>query len=429
MVTPAISAPSALEVRLGGRQVATLSRLPGDVVTLFFEPSYVEDERRPTLSWGFHDAYGRLRVRQDPTHGSIPPFFANLLPEGELRRYVAYRAGIALDDDFGLLWVTGDDLPGAVTVHDPHGRPLPPPAEGGPEFAPPETDLLRFSLAGVQLKFSAIDKATGGLTIRAHGQGGDRIVKLPSTHFPSVPENEFAMLQFARTVGISVPEIRLVPIEQIAGMPDEARGLVGSALSVERFDRPTPNVKVHIEDLNQVYRQYPRAKYEYKSFANVAETIYQTIGNDALIDFVQRVVFNIGIGNNDMHLKNWSFIYPDGRTPKLAPAYDYICTKVYLKHNQTGLLVGSARYFPQVTIEQMEHLAKRARVSTGIVVTAANEMVNRMREAWPGVKDSVPFPEMAASIDEQFQRVPLFNPNTSIVPSAALPDEPHEEIA
>nr|WP_244617037.1 MULTISPECIES: HipA domain-containing protein [unclassified Rhizobium] len=30
--------------------------------------------------------------------------------------------------------------------------------------------------------------------------------------------------------------------------------------------------------------------------------------------------------NGDMHLKNWSLIYPDRRTPALSPAYDLLST-------------------------------------------------------------------------------------------------------
>jgi serine/threonine-protein kinase HipA len=60
---------------------------------------------------------------------------------------------------------------------------------------------LRFSLAGVQLKFSAVMEASGGLTIPAGGMGGSWIVKLPSNRFASVPENEYTMLALARAVG------------------------------------------------------------------------------------------------------------------------------------------------------------------------------------------------------------------------------------
>src|SRR5438105_10451692 len=54
----------------------------------------------------------------------------------------------------------------------------------------PET-ALRFSLAGVQLKFSAVMEASGGLTIPAGGMGGSWVVKLPAGRFASVPENEY----------------------------------------------------------------------------------------------------------------------------------------------------------------------------------------------------------------------------------------------
>ena len=59
------------------------------------------------------------------------------------------------------------------------------------------------------MKFSAIMNATGGLTIPAKGVGGSWIVKLPSTKFDAVPENEFAMMNLAQMIGINVPEIML----------------------------------------------------------------------------------------------------------------------------------------------------------------------------------------------------------------------------
>jgi serine/threonine-protein kinase HipA len=66
----------------------------------------------------------------------------------------------------------------------------------------PREAVLRFSLAGVQLKFSAVMEASGGLTVPAGGMGGSWIVKLPSARFAAVPENEFAMLELARRAGI-----------------------------------------------------------------------------------------------------------------------------------------------------------------------------------------------------------------------------------
>ena len=144
--------------------------------------------------------------------------------------------------------------------------------------------------------------------------------------------------------------------------------------------------------------------------------------HDALIDFINRLDFNIGIANNDMHLKNWSVIYRVGRTPTLAPAYDYVCTKAYLGHSETGLALGSARDFSRVTIEQFEHMAERAQVSTRLVRITALAMVDRMRAEWPAVKTEVP-EQSAATIDDHFRRVPLFSGNIQ-VPVEEAPQPP-----
>lgn len=419
--------PTTLEVSLNGTPIGVLARLPGNLTVLTFRESYVRDSARPILSLGFLDTYNRIRTAKPAMNGEIPAFFANLLPENDLRRYVANRAGISTNDDFGLLWVTGGDLPGAATVEDSEGRPLPPPGEGGPEEPPPAQRLLRFSLAGVQLKFSAVNNPYGGLTIRAQGREGHYIVKLPSRHLTGVPENEFAMLRFAKLVGIEVPPTRLVPLEEIEGLPEEAGNLHGSALAIERFDRTGANGRIHIEDFNQIFRQQPKAKYDNFAFSHMCATIYRVIGNEALIDFINRLVFNIAIANSDMHLKNWSVIYRDGKTPQLSPAYDYVCTKVYLNSNDTGLAIASARDFPHVTFEQFERMAKRAGVSARIVCRTAHEMVERLRSVWRAEREDAPGP-VAAVIDEQFRTVPLLSGTSPISVGVTLVGK-HDEIA
>jgi serine/threonine-protein kinase HipA len=108
----------------------------------------------------------------------------------------------------------------------------------------------------VQLKFSALAESTGGLTIPASGVGGDWIIKLPAQNFAHIPENEWAMLHFAGGIGIPVPETRLVPLEQISGLP-RLGGLSGKmALAVKRFDREGKR-RIHIEDFAQVYNVFP----------------------------------------------------------------------------------------------------------------------------------------------------------------------------
>jgi serine/threonine-protein kinase HipA len=397
----------SLEVRLSDRPIGALTRLPGERTAFFFSDAYLADPLPPVLSLGFLDAYRRPRSPRLPPANKIPAFFANLLPEADLRRYIAQRAGIAIANDFALLWVTGADLPGAATLHDPLGRSLPPRAIGGPVQASPARSLLRFSLAGVQLKFSAIENAYGGLTIRATGEQGHWIVKLPSAHFPDIPENEYAMLRFAREIGIEVPPCRLTEISEIEGLPEEAKSLSGKCLAIKRFDRTDDGKRVHIEDFNQIFRQYPEDKYDNRSFADIVRVIHRTLGNEALIDFTRRLVFNMGIANNDMHLKNWSLIYRNPCEPQLAPAYDYVSTSLYLKHNETGLALGSARTFERVTLEQFAHMAGRAQAPAHLVRKTANDTAERFRDTWPRVRGDVP-ERVAHTIDEQLRLVPLF---------------------
>ena len=154
-----------------------------------------------------------------PYHVRLPPFFSNLLPEGHLREYLAARAGVKPDRDFFLLATLGADLPGATTATDAAGHHD---RDDESKRGHDDRSPLRFSLAGIQLKFSAVMETSGGLTIPADGIGGSWIVKLPSARLEGVPENEFAMMELARQIGISVPRLKRVPISEIENLPRDA---------------------------------------------------------------------------------------------------------------------------------------------------------------------------------------------------------------
>jgi serine/threonine-protein kinase HipA len=396
-----------------------------------FADAYIEDDERPTLSQGFIDQFGRLRVRRGRL-GRVLPFFANLLPEGELRKYIADRAGIDRRDDLALLWLTGGDLPGAVTVHDPHDQPLPPMIAGGPAVALPADKLFRFSLAGVQLKFSAMRNKAGGLTIPVSGRNGDYIVKLPSSHFGHVPENEYAMMQFAGDVGIDVPDCRLVTLDEINGLPDDLpKTGEDRAFVIERFDRSDDGDRIHIEDFNQVYRQYPSNKYDNHDYNEMGRDIYRWCGPDALQDFVRRLVFTIAIGNTDMHLKNWSLIYRDKRTPELSPAYDYVCASAYdiAGRNELALNLGGTKAFSTIDQDTFVRFARRADLAPALVLAAARDMRERILATWPQtnalLKDEAPF--VYARIDQLLSSIPFFAGKPA---SSSLQDgHQHEEIS
>lgn len=295
---------SILNVLLHGRKIGTLTYLGGEKTVFAFTEDYINDPNRQTLSLSFKDEQGDLITDHRPYKIKLLPFFSNLLPEGHLRKYLAEKADIHPDREFFLMWVLGRDLPGALTIEPADGEAWPPVDDADldtAEDAKAHDDVLRFSLAGVQLKFSAISDRAGGLTIPASGIGGDWIVKLPSKEYRGVPENEFSMMTLARMVGISVPAIDLVDVASIGNLPTGIDKLGDKAFIIERFDRTQDKQAIHIEDFAQVFGVFAEDKYKKASSANIARVIATESDASDTAEFIRRLTFNTLIGNGDMH--------------------------------------------------------------------------------------------------------------------------------
>ena len=398
-------ADTVLNVLLHGELVGTLVRLGGDRILFSFVDDYIENDNRPTLSLSFQDEFGDLLLEEHPTRRRAPPFFANLLPEGRLRSYLAARAGVNETRDFPLLQTLGGDLAGAVQVVPSESSVVSGQAEETDAAVP--VGPLRFSLAGVQLKLSALEAARGGLTIPAHGAGGDWILKLPSPVYDHIPENEHAMMTLAKRLGIETPEVRLVHTGQVQGLPTDLGHLAGNALAVKRFDR-TPHGPVHIEDFAQVFRQYPERKYERASYRNIAQVLWNESGEGAVDQFLRRLTFSALIGNADMHLKNLSLIYPDRVSPTLAPAYDLLSTVVYLPDETMALKLGRSKRWREVTLDQIRHFAAHATIPERLAVQAVAETVMRFRATWSAEATHVGLPNAARiAIDRHVASLPI----------------------
>lgn len=402
-------AVSILEVLLYGHQIGTLTRFADDRTLFAFNDAYITDAARPTLSLGFKDDLGGLITDHRPVQTRVMPFFSNLLPEGHLRRYLAERAGVNSEREFFLLWALGQDLPGALTVRPANGDTWPPIANDAASFPTQDRDnALRFSLAGVQLKFSAIEDARHGLTIPAKGIGGSWIVKLPGREFNGVPENEYSMMTLARLVGIDVPAIKLIDVGEIRNLPGGLDTLKGNAFAIERFDRLNNGSSVHIEDFAQIFRVYPHDKYRKASYVNIASVIAAEGAEDDIAEFIRRLTFNALIGNADMHLKNWSMIYPDRRNAVLAPAYDFVSTVAYLEDKTAALTFSRTRRFDQFTEDELSHLAARARLPETLVINTARETVSLFHEHWLANKEHLPLTKpVIQKLEAHLATVPL----------------------
>ncbi len=403
---------NTLSVRLHGKHIGVITRLAGDRQLFAFEQDYIDDEKRPTLSLSFKGSTGGLVTPTRPTGRRVPPFFSNLLPEGHLREYLAKRADVNSEREFFLLAVLGADLPGALVVAPLEREAQPPEAHHDHDDERHNDDHghgeepLRFSLAGVQLKFSAVMEASGGLTIPVDGMGGSWIVKLPSARYKAVPENELAMLELARRAGISVPENRLVDIASIKGLPEQAHTVESKALAVKRFDRLPNGEPVHMEDFAQVFGQFPNDKYKHRSYANIAAVLWAESGAEATWEFVRRLVFSVLIGNADMHLKNWSLLYPDRRKPVLSPAYDFVATLPYIPGDTLGLSFGGSKGLDGITPDQMRSFADTARIPASPLWQIAVETAERTVASWKTLEQADLLPkEMRASIEKQILTV------------------------
>lgn len=403
-------AADALEVRLGDRKVGVISALGGDQSIFSFDDAYAEDPDRPTLSLSFKGEQGGLLRDPRPTQTRLTPFFSNLLPEGMLRDYLARRAGIKPVREYPLLEVLGPDLPGAVTVRPLGERALNEDAEDQQDEASGAggQGALRFSLAGVQLKFSAVEKARGRLTIPASGRGGDWIIKLPSTRFRGVAANEFSMMRLARAMGMDIPDVELAPLDQIEGLPEGIGRIEEEALAVRRFDRREDGGRIHIEDFAQVFGVYPGEKYDKGSYRSLAKVLWLETGEPGVREFIRRLVFNTLIGNADMHLKNWSLIYRDGRRPELSPGYDFLSTTVYIPDENAALKFARTKRMAEFTLDELLFMAGRAGLPEAMSRDAAMEAVDRFHEVWDAERGHLPIAnDLAAEIERLLGVVPL----------------------
>jgi serine/threonine-protein kinase HipA len=376
------NAVQALDVFLNTLKVGTIVRTPGDYNAFSFDPSYRATNGFPILSLSFRAAIGGLRKDPKPLPYALPPFFANLLPEERLREAMErHHAGdVRPGNDFDLLAALGADLPGAVRALSGEVTAAAPIVTG------PRGPKARFSLAGVQMKLSVMKNTGkgGGLTIPLGDGYGEYIAKFPSPIFPGVSENEFANLALAAAIGMDVPERELVEKADFEGIPEDFDVLSdGKVLLIKRFDRSAGDKRIHIEDFAQVFGAYPSRKYDAAAYHDIAVALNTAISPRAALEFVRRLALAVLTGNGDMHLKNWSLIYPGaGDTPMLAPVYDVLSTVPYIPSDSMALSLGGEKAFKGLVGSRWRTFANRARLPMPAVLNAVVETTRLVNHYW-----------------------------------------------
>lgn len=362
---------------------------------------------RPVLGQQFEDDDGR-KARYARTR--LPSWFANLLPEGGLRQLMERRHG---GQEFELLARLGQDLSGAVRVTEVfHANAEVVPAEvlvesGSDDAA--ERDVWHFSLAGEQMKFSAA-QSDRGMAIPVSGQGGNWILKLPHPRYPKVPEIEFATMQWARLSGLQVPEIQLIDLRLVEGLPRDAfLETENMAFAIRRFDREPSGVRIHMEDFAQVLGLYPERKYDKCNYETLAKLVWVMTDDDGLKEMIRRLVFMLASGNGDAHLKNWSLLYPDGVNARLSPSYDLVSTIQY-HDDKLALNFGKSKQWADIGLQTFRRLASKIGFSEETLSAWTQESVAATLAAWHAAGGDFGYAANArARIDRHLAQVPLFS--------------------
>jgi serine/threonine-protein kinase HipA len=403
-------------VLLGDQPVGYLAEALDGRITFRTTEEYRKLADRPVLSQSFEDDLDReYRGRR----GQLPPFFANLVPEpGPLRDLLQASFRLPPGDDLSLLSATGGDLPGAVEIHPDDGTIAVPEPEDAPEHhdengrgdGPGGEPGLRFSLAGVQMKFSVL-RDPEKIALAAHSDRGDWIVKFDSARFPNVVENEFAVMEWARASGFDVPECHLQSASMLSGRLRGHAPPGSNVYVIRRYDRPVGG-RVHQEDFAQVAGLGPQHKYHHLRYEQIAFLAGRIIGDGAFDEFVRRLAFTIASGNADAHLKNWSLVYPDGRTPAWAPLYDQVGTVAWPEvRSELALKMAGTKDWFRIDLAHFGRLAELASMDAKGTVSLVGESVEGFFAAWRtlAARDILPRAHVTA-LQEHWRRVPLLRP-------------------
>jgi serine/threonine-protein kinase HipA len=265
------------------------------------------------------------------------PFFANLLPESDVRRIITRKLGISEYNDFMLLKIIGGECAGDVSIL-PEGM-SPQEKPGYRQLSEdelhtiiselPQKPLLagekgiRLSLAGAQNKLPVYIKKNK-ISLTTGNAPSTHIIKPPIKDLDGLVENEAFCMMLAKSMGMNVPIVSI-------------RQNLDTLFIIERFDR-TINAKgkvgrLHQEDFCQAQGILPHQKYETEGGPSLAQcfdllasvSIRPAADRFALLKWT---IFNVLVGNADAHAKNLAILL-ENPGPRLAPFYDLISTDVY----------------------------------------------------------------------------------------------------
>lgn len=375
--------PSALDVFYGTELVGTVH----DAAPLGFEyaPAWL---KRPDAF-----ALSVIPLQADRTDSpAVQAFFENLLPEGDLRVYLAERRKASTL--FSLLLEVAGDTAGAFVLL-PQGQTPPAPAYEATTWKALAHTIRTRSAAAIQVE------GGDGTRISLAGAQDKAAIALLDGHTPLLPQG------LAPSTHILKPDIRrLAKVwESAANEAIVMRAASHCGLNtahvfyerhtqacvVERFDRfqraDGMLGRLIQYDFCQLSGLGSDRKYEKEGGPGVAQcaAIIRLYSSRPALDlqaFVQWLFFNLYVGNNDSHAKNLSLYAPQGEGPRLTPFYDLMCTRLYPGlSSEFAFRLGGEVHPGQMGRAHMQGLATQVGMSANYLRTVARGLAARLPEA------------------------------------------------
>jgi len=380
---------------------------------------------------------GRLSFRYDDSFRSLPSasplsrhlplrveafddaatraFFANLLPEGDIRRQVARQLGVSAENIFALLEGIGGDCAGAISIlrsgdmPGPSGqyRPIAPGALARELATLPAHPFLageegvRLSLAGAQNKLPLYVE-NGEFFIPEGNRASSHILKTAIAQLENTVVNEAFCMNLAQQVGLPVPAAEVV---EVGGV---------KVYMVERYDRkriaPGEIERLHQEDFCQALGVIPEMKYELEGGPGF-QACFKLVdewSDEPILDTLSLLnwaLFNFLIGNADSHAKNLSFLYAGG-TIRLAPFYDLLSTAVYERvNNKFAMKMGGQKDPRYLMATHLARFAEEAGIELRTVKAQLKDLCGKVETAIGVLAESYREAEQHPHIVEEIIRV------------------------
>lgn len=184
------------------------------------------------------------------------------------------------------------------------------------------TRAPKMSIQGVQPKLSAVLNVSESKFVIVDKKGL-YILKPSHNFYEDVPQNEDLTMRLAEAIGFNIP---------LHGM------IYGKDNSltyfVKRFDRTGRHKKIAVEDFAQLSGASRNTKYN-SSMEKVTKIVNRFCTFPAVekLKLFELTIFNFLIGNEDMHLKNFSLIRKEEKI-EFSPFYDLVNTSIVLKKAQ-----------------------------------------------------------------------------------------------